>query len=331
MMKAAWTPFRLDFNFEAITSRQRMRHKDTYLLHLCNTSTNIGTVSEVPLFKGLSAEDSPEFESQLEAWCMNPDEPVPPLSSLRFGVESAKASMTPLPGNKFFRGEEGIPINGLIWMGDRDTMRARIDAKLADGFHVLKLKIGGICFEDEIDLLRYIRSRYSESTLELRLDANGSFPVAEALDRLNRLSKFGIHSIEQPISAGHPHTMAQICLESPVPVALDEELIGCTPRTAVHELLEMVRPHYIILKPALCGGFSGADIWIEEAESLGIKWWATSALESNIGLEAIARWLMTKYDIKMPQGLGTGQLYSNNFSSSLQLHGDHLYYNPVRQ
>lgn len=326
-----WVPYRLHFLFEAITSRQSMRSKDTYFLRIMQDVEGEPLIGEVPLFRGLSAEDTPGFEDMLESWCRRPEEELPRMSSLRFGVESAMAAAEDLPDTPFFRGEEGLPINGLIWMGDRQTMRRRIDDKLAQGFSVLKLKIGGINFEDELELLRYIRSVYSPETLELRLDANGSFSPADALDRLGRLSHFGIHSIEQPVKAGMPGTMARICRDSPIPVALDEELIGCTSREDMRHMLAAISPAYIILKPALCGGFSGADAWIEEASCLGVGWWATSALESNVGLLAIARWLATGYKVEMPQGLGTGQLYSNNFQSPLQLRGDRLYYDPQKK
>lgn len=328
-MLADWTKYTLDFLFEARTSRERMRHKDTYFVRLVDPTAGRQGYGECALFRGLSADDKPDYEDQLSRACatgtFNPE-----YSSLKFGFETALKNMEDLEDNPFTRGEVGIPINGLIWMGDKATMRERIDQKLAQGFGVLKLKIGGINFEEEVDLLRYIRSRYSAADLTIRLDANGSFAIPEALEKLKVLSQFDIHSIEQPIMAGHHQAMARLCSETPIPIALDEELIGLTPAP---DVLENIRPQYIILKPALCGGLSGADSWIAHAESLGIWWWATSALESNIGLDAIARWLMREHPEKalaMPQGLGTGQLYSNNIPSPLQLHGSELYYNPEK-
>lgn len=325
--EAEWWRYRLDFKFEAITSRTRMRHKDTYFIRLTDTDTGASAIAEVPLFKGLGKEDTPDFEARLDAWTRNPSlDSVPSLSSLRFGVESAVARLYGFADSPFLRGEAGIPINGLVWMGDKTTMRRRIDEKLDAGFRVLKLKIGGIDFDDELRLLRYVRETYSPSVLELRLDANGSFSPADALPRLDRLSRFAIHSLEQPIMAGNVGEMARICRNSPIPIALDEELIGVSDTPTINRTLSDIMPAYIVLKPALCGGFSGADAWIGEAERLGIGWWATSALESNVGLEDIARWLTTAHDISMPQGLGTGQLYTNNFPSPLCLRGSSLFY-----
>lgn len=328
-MKAEWTPYLLDFRFLAQTSRNSMRNKETYFLRLSDDSTGRVGVGECALFRGLSAEDTPDYEGTLASACKNLN--FNDLnSSITFGYEGALASMQELEDNEFTRGEAGIPINGLIWMGDKSTMRARIDEKLSKGFHVLKLKIGGINFEEEISLLKYIRQRFSKAHLELRLDANGSFSPDVALSRLDELSKYNIHSIEQPIKAGQWESMAHICKNSPIPIALDEELIGVHAPTEIHDILCLIRPQYIILKPSLCGGFSGAEVWINEAKRQGIGWWATSALESNVGLEAIARWLVRvngSADFTLPQGLGTGQLYLNNIPSPLELRGDRLFYN----
>lgn len=329
MQKAEWTKYRLDFLFEARTSRETMRHKDTYFVRLEDEATGKTGIGECALFRGLSADDLPDYETRLDDAC-RVGRPNPDYSSQVFGFETARRNLHPLEDNAFTRGETGVPINGLIWMGDKSTMRQRIDEKLAKGFNVLKLKIGGINFDEETELLRYIRSRYSASDLTIRLDANGSFSPADALKRLKILSDFGIHSIEQPIKAGQESDMARICSLSPIPIALDEELICRVPDP---DLLSRIKPQYIILKPALCGGFSGADMWIKEAERLGIGWWATSALESNIGLEAIARWLMREHSehaLSLPQGLGTGQLYGNNIPSPLELRGDKLYFNPEK-
>lgn len=309
-----------------------MRQKDTFLLRLEDKETGKTRVTEVPLFRGLSAEDTPGFESILSQWCTGfSSATVPALSSIRFALESAALSFAPDADTPFLKGEAGIPINGLIWMGDKYLMRNRIDEKLAAGFHVLKLKIGGINFDEELSLLRYIRSHYPASDLEIRLDANGSFSPDTAIEKLKALSRFDVHSIEQPLPPGQTQAMAELCRMSPIPIALDEELIGCTPDEEARLLLEKIRPAYIILKPALCGGFSGADMWIRHASELGIGWWATSALESNIGLEAIARWLTTRHNIIMPQGLGTGHLYENNFETHLELRGDCLFYNPNKE
>ncbi len=324
MMKAYWCPYTLRFKFEARTSRQSMLVKDTWLVKIVDEETGREGVGDCAMFRGLSSEDSPRFEDLLGATCrgFTPDT-LPEVSSVRFGFETALADLYGRPDTDFTRGEASIPINGLIWMGDKHTMKHRIDEKLAAGFKVLKLKIGGINFSDEIDLLRYIRGIYPVDALELRLDANGSFTPDNAMRRIEMLSPLGIHSIEQPIRAGQISEMARICAESPIPVALDEELIGTRNREESRQLLMETRPRYIILKPALCGGFLGADTWIEEADRLGIGHWFTSALESNVGLEAIARHIAEK-SCDMPQGLGTGQLFHNNFDSPLYLNGDRM-------
>ncbi len=332
-MFAEWAPYRLDFRFLARTSRDSMRVKDTYFIRLIDDDNNRIGYGECALFKGLSKEDSPLYESELSRFCKNP-ELEKMNSSIRFGFESALCDMGALESNDFTRGEAGIPINGLIWMGDKHTMLQRIDEKLKSGFHILKLKIGGIDFGQELELLAYIRGRYSADELQLRLDANGSFNADDALGRLETLSKYAVHSIEQPIKPMQWEAMSRICRESPIPIALDEELIGVHSQREVSEILSTLSPQYIILKPSLCGGFSGADCWIDEAEKLGIGWWATSALESNIGLEAIARWLVRRCgtaNLELPQGLGTGQLYHNNTASPLELRGDRLFYHPEKK
>lgn len=335
MLIARYSPLRLHFTFEAVTSRQRMHYKDTFIVRLFDSDRpDIVGTGECALFRGLSADDRPDYEDVLQRACQNPlDVSVyAAYSSIRIGMETALADLKSggrgvFVDNTFTRGESFIPINGLIWMGDKQLMAERIRAKLDDGFRCLKLKIGGINFDDELSLLAYIRSVFPADRLELRLDANGSFSKDNALSRLERLSTFGIHSIEQPIRAGQLDEMARICRESPIPIALDEELIGVTPDEEKMQMLDFVRPDYIILKPSLCGGFAEADKWIASAERLSIGWWATSALESNVGLNAIAQWVSTK-KTSMVQGLGTGGLYSNNLPSRLSLQADKLYFRP---
>lgn len=327
-MHLDWAHYRLDFNFEARTSRQTMRTKDTWYIRVYDDLTHSYSIGEAAHFDGLSSESRRDFENELHRVCTTNDLGSH-LSSVRFGIETAMRNLLPLVDNAFTRGEKGIPVNGLIWMGDKETMRRRIDEKLADGFDVIKVKIGGINLADEIDLLKHIRARYSPDVLELRLDANGCFSTDTALENLKRLSEFSIHSIEQPIRAGQWQEMARICAESPIPVALDEELIGYRPYHEKVGLLRAIRPQYIIIKPSLCGGLSGANEWIDLARGHGIGWWATSALESNVGLQALAVWLSTqKTDI--PQGLGTGLLYSNNIPSPLEMRGQYLFYNPQK-
>lgn len=331
MLKAQWCRYRLDFRFVARTSRETMLFKDTYFIRVFHSAApEVCGLGEVALFRGLSADDTPDFETALARACQLPDGVLPPMSAIRFGFETALADLA-AGGTRCFwpsqwdEGRYGIQTNGLVWMGDKPTMLARVEEKLEQGFGVLKLKIGGIDFDDEVDIISSVRRRFSRDVLEIRLDANGSFTCDNALERLDRLSRFGIHSLEQPIMAGQPEAMGRICRQSPVPVALDEELIGCRDRSDIDALLSEVRPAYIILKPSLCGGFAAADDWIDAATRLGLGWWATSALESNIGLNAIARWVALK-NPAMPQGLGTGALYHNNISSPLQMKGDRLYY-----
>ena len=291
-------------------------------------------MGECALFRGLSADDRKNYEEKLEEVCQRIEEvkmeELEEWSSIRFGVEMALQDLA-MGGRQlyfpsaFTEGRLAIEINGLIWMGDKSTMLQRIQQKLEAGFHCIKLKIGAIDFEAELSLLQYIRERFSCEKVELRVDANGAFAPEEAMSKLEALAAFGLHSIEQPIRQGQWEEMAHLCRETPIPIALDEELIGVYGRKKKLELLEKVQPQYIILKPALCGGFSGAREWIELAEKRGIGWWVTSALESNIGLNALAQWVATLGN-PMPQGLGTGQLYTNNLWSPLRQEGECLIY-----
>lgn len=335
MLRVTWEPLRLQFRFEARTSRAVMQYKDTYIVRVTDLETGLTGTGEAPLFAGLSAEDTPDYEERLTAACRHVERtgvlPADAPSSVRMGLETALGDLQNgargviFPGSEWLRGDRGIVINGLVWMGDKNTMRQRIASKLDEGFKCLKLKIGGIDFKEELELLKLVRDNFDSDTVELRLDANGAFAPSNAMERLKRLSEFNIHSIEQPIRAGQHEAMAEICRTSPIPVALDEELIGDTTSEQKSAMLDMIRPQYIILKPALCGGFAGADSWIEAARQRGIGWWATSALESNIGLSAIAQWVSLKNPV-MPQGLGTGELYHNNTPSSLRRQGQLIYY-----
>lgn len=235
-----------------------------------------------------------------------------------------------LSDTPFSRGEAGIPINGLIWMGHYDLMKQRIEEKISDGFRCLKLKIGAISFDDEISLLKQIRNRFPRETIELRVDANGAFLAGDdAMRKLDRLAQLDLHSIEQPIRAGQWEEMARLCRNTPLPIALDEELIPTSfdtyTTTYKEELLDAIRPQYIVLKPSLHGALSGCDEWIRLAEQRGMQWWATSALESNVGLNAIAHWV-AQYRPDIPQGLGTGQIYENNIEGyPLELRGDEMW------
>ncbi|MCM1451684.1 MAG: o-succinylbenzoate synthase [Clostridium sp.] len=345
MLKARYHKLTLKFKFLARTSREAMNERETYFLHVWDDDNpGVEGIGECNLFRGLSAEDGPDYETRLQRMCENIDsadciDAVSDCSSILFGLETAMADFRnggkrrPFPG-KWSKGETSIPINGLVWMGDKATMSQRIKEKLDAGFSCLKLKIGGIDFCQELELLNMVRSAFGEDELQIRLDANGAFAPGEALEKLSRLSEYGIHSIEQPIKAGQWEEMASLCRHSPIDIALDEELIGVSDDAKKERLLDAIKPQYIILKPALSGGFSHAGQWISKAREKGIGWWATSALESNVGLNAIAQWLdgeLDTEDAEMRQGLGTGGLYCNNIASPLYLDGDHLRLDPNRE
>lgn len=334
-MEVYWTHRRLDFKFLAKTSRNAMTTRDTWLLAVVDPVTHNFGIGEAAYFDGLSEESYDDFMAEIHRVCAEGDVSSR-VSAVRCGLETAIRNLMPTEENAFTRGEQGIPINGLIWMGDKAEMTKRIDEKISSGFSVLKLKIGGIDFEDELELLRHIRSRYNPEALELRLDANGGFSAGNALEKLKRLSEFGIHSIEQPLKAGDWEHTSALCQSSPIPIALDEELIGMRSRSAKSVLLDTLQPQYIILKPTLCGGLSEADEWIELARERNIGYWATSALESNVGLQALSLWAFSHCSggnagAMMPQGLGTGMLYRNNFPSSLELRGNKIFYNPEKK
>ena len=340
-MKAECFPYRLHFNFAAGTSRGILHEKETWFIKVWDEENpSIKGWGECALFRGLSLDDRPDYADMINKVCMDPDFYVLKGSillvewpSIRFGLETALIDLEQggqkiLFPSAFTLGDDSIPINGLVWMGKKDAMLSGIQQKLNDGFHCIKLKIGAIDFESELALLQTIRSEFTPADIELRVDANGAFLPAEALEKLKRLSEFQIHSIEQPIRQGQSLEMADLCRRSPIPVALDEELINCTNFDQRFELLKLIRPHYIILKPALVGGFSSSLEWIQLADELNISWWITSALESNIGLNAIAQWTYT-LENPLPQGLGTGQLFQNNFSSPLVVKNGSLFYLPA--
>ncbi len=339
MFKAETTKHTLHFINPAGTSRGVLHEKETWYLRVydCENPTQFG-VGECALFKGLSLEDPAGYEAKLAEVCReinNLDRvDLTGWSSIIFGIESAISDLatggqrTPFL-SPFTRGEKGIEINGLVWMGSKEQMYQRIEEKLACGFGCIKLKIGAIDFESELSLLRAIRQRYSKDSIELRVDANGAFSPQEALQRLEALARYDIHSIEQPIAQGQWSDMAQLCSRTPIPIALDEELIGVYDLPQKVALLDEIKPQYLIFKPSLCGGFASTHEWIELCEAKSIGWWVTSALESNIGLNAIAQWVATLHTT-MPQGLGTGLLYSNNIPSPLEQVGCELRYNPEK-
>ena len=335
-MKAFFQKYILNFKQASGTSRGVLRIKETYFLKVVDG--NMVGYGECAVFRGLSIDDREDYEAKLIWLCENinriSDELLTELiefPSIQFGLEQALLSVKQknpfeLFPSKFTQSEDGIKINGLIWMGDESFMRQQIKDKLNLGFSTLKLKIGAIDFDTEIALLKSIRNEFSSKEIELRVDANGGFLPSEALEKLKRLSDLEIHSIEQPIKQGQIDEMAQLCSKTPLPIALDEELIGIFDVTKKQELLKAIKPQYIILKPSLVGGFKGSSAWIQLAENQDIGWWITSALESNIGLNAIAQWTYTLKN-KMPQGLGTGSLFTNNFESPLEVKNGQLLYN----
>ena len=242
-------------------------------------------------------------------------------------VPAGMENLVDLFDSPFGKGEEGITINGLVWMGTYEEMLARLEEKLQAGFHCVKLKIGAIDFFKELDLIKRIRDVYTREQVELRVDANGGFLPENAMSQLEALAKYDIHSIEQPIKQHQWPKMAQLCRETPLPIALDEELIGVNVRSMKEALLDTIRPQYIILKPSLHGGIYGCNEWIQLASQRGIGSWITSALESNIGLNAIAHYAAKVYgpNVQMPQGLGTGQLFTDNIPMPLEIRGDQLF------
>ena len=253
------------------------------------------------------------------------------IPSILFGLETAllqfEANSFALWDTPFSRGETGIPINGLIWMGSYKEMTEQVAEKIETGYRCIKLKIGAIDFKKELNILRIIREQFSARDIELRVDANGAFSPNEVMEKLDRLAKFDLHSIEQPIRAEQWDDMAQLAATSPIPIALDEELIGCNTPEKKKELLSYIRPQYIVLKPSLHGGLYGGSEWLKEAEEQQIGWWITSALESNIGLNAIAQWCAT-FNNPLPQGLGTGALFTDNIDAPLELRDNRLWFIP---
>ena len=325
MLLAKYTKYNLLFRNPAITSRATMLEKETYFIKIWDeVNPNIYGIGECAIFRGLSADDDVNYEAHLKRICDNINQISPKeieQSSIRFGVETALNDLVNngqriIFNSNWLDGYNPIPINGLVWMGNQSEMLNRIIEKIEAGFSCIKLKIGGIDFNKEIKLLRFIRGNFSADDLQIRLDANGAFAPENALEYLDKLSKYSIHSIEQPIKQGQWSAMAEICQKSPIPIALDEELIGINEFSLKDKMLSTIKPHYIILKPSLCGGFLGSNEWIELANKHSIGWWITSALESNIGLNAIAQWVAT-LNTKMPQGLGTGNLYINNIPSPI--------------
>ena len=330
-LKATFEKKTFFFKQASGTSRGILTEKHALFINLSSTTNTRKAIGECSVIPGLSPDfiDFVSYEMKLQEVCENINYYVQNLHvleqfpSILFGVETALLSLFSNKSNQLFdtpfaRGEVGIPINGLIWMGTKEFMLQQIKEKLNEGFSCLKMKIGAIDFETELDILASIRNKYQSSDIELRVDANGAFQTKEAMEKLEKLSKFDLHSIEQPIKAGQVEEMKKLCATTPLPIALDEELIGIIGQNKKIELLESIKPQYIILKPSLHGGILGTKEWISLADEKSIPWWITSALESNVGLNCIAQFAAT-YNNSMPQGLGTGGLYENNTPTQLNV------------
>lgn len=337
-MIASYKKYILNFKRPSGTSRGVLTEKETWFIILEeNGKRGIG---ECGILRTLSIDDRLDYEEKLKWTCDNIHlgeealwETLVEFPSIQFGMEMAFRSLEAdntylLFPSKFTQGIESIPINGLVWMGEEAYMKEQIDEKLAQGFDCIKLKIGAIDFEKELGLLAFIRQNFTPEQIEIRVDANGAFAVNDTLDKLNQLSKYQLHSIEQPIKQHQENDMAVLCENTPLPIALDEELIGVFSLENKEVLLQKIKPQFIILKPSLVGGFRGSKEWIDLAEKHNIGWWITSALESNIGLNAIAQWTFLQNN-PMPQGLGTGALYTNNFDCPLEVKNGQLTYNPT--
>ncbi|MRH99750.1 o-succinylbenzoate synthase [Kriegella sp. EG-1] len=339
-MKASYKKHILHFKRPSGTSRGILKQKETWYITI-QVNNKIG-IGECGLLKGLSYDDIPDYEQKIrwtcdnihlgeeELWIALKDYP-----SIQFGVEQAFLSLKfsdrfKLFPSRFTENENTIPINGLVWMGDFDFMQSQIQQKLDEGFKCIKLKIGAIDFNQEIKLLESLRKKYAKEILEIRVDANGAFSPEDSLEKLLVLASFNLHSIEQPIKQGQYVKMQELCAKTPLPIALDEELIGITETSKKEEMIRAIRPQYIILKPSLIGGIRGSEEWISLADKYNIGWWVTSALESNIGLNAIAQWTYSLGN-KMPQGLGTGALYTNNIESPLTVENGHIFYSQTKK
>ena len=336
MLKAEYYYYPLDFKRPSGTSRGVLTQKDSWFIQVWdNQNPSVKGIGECSIIRGLSSDDRSGYEDKIKEVCENIDDfwyylenGLKDWPSIYFGLETAfldlKANGSKLLfPSEFTKGIEQISINGLVWMGDSGFMKEQIQQKIEDGFSCLKLKIGAINFEAEISLLDSIRKEFGADKIELRVDANGAFAPKDAIDKLKLLAEFNLHSIEQPIKAGQWKEMADLCLKTPLPIVLDEELIGINDVVEKRNLLDAIKPQYIILKPSLLGGIRGSEEWIDLANERKIPWWITSALESNIGLNAIAQWTSTLNN-SMPQGLGTGQIYTNNIASPLYMENGFL-------
>ena len=340
--QANFKKYTLRFKQPAGTSRGYLKTKDSWFLSVWKKeASDIRYYGECSLIEGLSPDPVNDLEEVFKDICQNIDKYLitsPDLleyPAANFALEMVSLDIQNngpfrIFENAFSKGKQPIPINGLIWMGSKSFMLQQIKGKLQSGFSCIKIKVGTLDLGDEINILNSIRKEYTSNEVQLRLDANGAFRAADALEILKRLSDFEIHSIEQPIMPDQIEDMALLCEKSPIDIALDEELIRPRNEEKKRHLLQTIHPKYIILKPSLLGGFKASDQWIKIAEDLKIAWWITSALESNIGLNAIAQYTAQK-DNSLPQGLGTGSLFENNFESPLYISGEHLHYDLAKE
>ena len=339
-MKAHYKKHILEFKTPSGTSRGILKTKEAWFIVL-EDKGRLG-FGECGMLRGLSIDDRPDFEQTLQWVCANIHlgeqhlyDALTEFPSIQMGLEIAFKSLAAhdpfqIYPSAFTKGEASIAINGLIWMGDKDFMSKQIATKLNEGFGCIKMKIGAINFDTELALLKSIRQEFSASEIEIRVDANGAFDPKNALEKLKQLSDLDLHSIEQPIAVKQWDQMAYLCEKSPLDIALDEELIGVFSNQDKQRLLNHINPQYIILKPSFIGGFKGSDSWIELSQANNVQWWITSALESNVGLNAISQYTFTK-NSTLPQGLGTGSLYTNNIASALQITKGTLCYNPTKK
>jgi o-succinylbenzoate synthase len=328
MYQASFKKYTLTFKKVARTSRNQLQTHTVYYIQLKRLSDGKITYGEAAPLKGLSIDDVPDIEQHIQNFCNEINNGVDireldftPFPSVAFAFETASLAMSfnqpfQLFDTPFYHHQQPIKINGLVWMNDIETMLDEAFQKAQSGFDVIKFKVGAHDFDAECRMLEQFRKRFNAFNIEIRLDANGAFAVDDAIQKLKDLSRFDIHSIEQPIKAKQWEAMQQVCAESNISIALDEELIGVDVDANGFTMLNQTKPSYIILKPTLVGGLAKSNTWIKYANKLNIGWWATSALESNVGLNAICQWASTHH-LQLPQGLGTGSLYHNNIESPL--------------
>ncbi len=339
-MKANYFRYELDFKEASGTSRGILKHKETWFIELkCQDKWGIG---ECAIFRGLSCDDRPDYEEKLSWVCENIKLgrdvlyiAMNEFPSIQMGIETAFLSLESddpynLFPSAFTSSKASIPVNGLIWMGDKSFMMRQLEEKIEAGFSCIKMKVGAINFAQELSVLKSIRKRFSKEDFIIRVDANGAFNLLEVKSKLQALADYDIHSIEQPIKAGQIKEMSLLCKNSPIPIALDEELIGVFDFDNKKKVLDLIKPQYIILKPSFIGGFKGAQDWIDIANNLRVGWWVTSALESNIGLNAISQWTY-KLNSDGHQGLGTGTLFTNNIECPLVIKNGYIEYSKLKK